>query len=283
MLCIGESVGLWATGGEQYVWSPADGLDNPRSASPVARPAQTTTYRVTATNASGCVGVDSVTVQVNTGTLRRVSVIAPTDRVLPGNGADIRLNIAARISRIQGQLLYDGAAMKLTGAARASNGWSVTASETAGGITDVEAYGAATGAEITLPMTVYLPPDARESESLVFAPRVIEIADCDNAETLPAKLYYDSTCAWALRSVTGNGKAYSLMIQGESVVYSVGLASSVRVVLYDNLGQRVLVLADGFHAAGEYRVRLPEVSSGLYAARLETGLGAWSALLSKGW
>ena len=282
-LCVGESVELWATGGEQYLWSPADGLDDPRSSNPVARPAQTTTYRVTVTNVSGCSGVDSVTVQVNAGTVRRVEVITPTQKVKPGSITDVHLSVEAGISAIAGQLLYDGAGLKLTGVPTISNGWNLTATETGYGITDITAQGAPTGADITLPMTVYLPPDARDSETLIFTPRHIETAMCDTTETIPAQLYYDPTCAWKLRTVVGSGKAYSVMVQGESVVYSIGLAGSVRVVLYDNLGQRIATLSDGYHAAGEYRVRLPDVAAGMYAARLETPLGAWSALLSKGW
>lgn len=280
-ICEGESVGLWATGGEQYEWTPADSLDDPRSATPVARPSQTTTYHVSVTNSSGCSGVGSVTVQVSAGTLRRVAIIAPTQKVKPGSITDVHLSVEAGISAIAGQLLYDGTGLKLTGVPTISNGWNLTATETGYGITDITAQGAATGTDITLPMTVYLPPDARESEPLVFTPRYITTLSCDSTKVLPTQLYYDPTCAWKLRTVVGNGKAYSVMVQGESVVYSVGLASSIRVVLYDNLGQRIATLSDGYHASGEYRVRLPEVAVGMYAARLETPLGAWSALLTK--
>lgn len=47
----------------QYEWTPADGLDNPNSASPIATPDQTTTYTLVATSANdACSQTASVTV-----------------------------------------------------------------------------------------------------------------------------------------------------------------------------------------------------------------------------
>ena len=60
-----------ATGGEElpgggytYGWSPVDGLSNPFSKTPVAKPAATTTYTVTVTDANGCTTSDDVTITV---------------------------------------------------------------------------------------------------------------------------------------------------------------------------------------------------------------------------
>ena len=46
------------------MWSPATGLDNPTSATPIATPTETTTYTVTATDASGCDVTGEVTITV---------------------------------------------------------------------------------------------------------------------------------------------------------------------------------------------------------------------------
>ncbi|MFT4754656.1 MAG: gliding motility-associated-like protein [Salibacteraceae bacterium] len=46
-------------------WSPITGLNNPNAANPIATPTATTTYIVSLTNARGCVGSDSVIVNVN--------------------------------------------------------------------------------------------------------------------------------------------------------------------------------------------------------------------------
>ncbi len=64
-ICAGASAFLNAAGGVIYSWSPATGLSNPNIANPIATPAFTTTYTVTATNAEGCTGTDQVTINVN--------------------------------------------------------------------------------------------------------------------------------------------------------------------------------------------------------------------------
>jgi gliding motility-associated-like protein len=63
-ICAGDCVNLLATGGTQYSWEPAAGLNATNIANPVACPTQTTTYRVTISNGANCSKVDSVTVMV---------------------------------------------------------------------------------------------------------------------------------------------------------------------------------------------------------------------------
>ena len=60
----GRTTELRASGGETYLWEPADGLSNPNVRNPVASPDKTTTYTVTVTTAEGCVDTDEVTVEV---------------------------------------------------------------------------------------------------------------------------------------------------------------------------------------------------------------------------
>ena len=65
-ICVGQnSTALQATGGVSYQWTPTTGLSNPNSATPVARPAVTTTYTV-AVGVAGCAATktDAVTVTV---------------------------------------------------------------------------------------------------------------------------------------------------------------------------------------------------------------------------
>lgn len=63
-ICLGGQVQLYASGGSNYVWSPAAGLSATNTPNPVARPTQTTTYTVSAQAATGCSGQKSVTVTV---------------------------------------------------------------------------------------------------------------------------------------------------------------------------------------------------------------------------
>jgi len=63
--CILGVSKLNASGGVRYIWSPAETLNNPFIPNPVASPAINTTYKVTVTNALGCIGEDSITVTVS--------------------------------------------------------------------------------------------------------------------------------------------------------------------------------------------------------------------------
>ncbi|MDQ6761802.1 MAG: PKD domain-containing protein, partial [Bacteroidota bacterium] len=53
-LCRGSSVQLLATGAERYTWTPATGLNNAATASPMASPDTTTIYKVTGSDSKGC-------------------------------------------------------------------------------------------------------------------------------------------------------------------------------------------------------------------------------------
>ncbi|HAA10578.1 MAG TPA: hypothetical protein DCE41_02330 [Cytophagales bacterium] len=64
MICSGEQTQLSASGGVSYTWSPAFGLSNPNSATPVASPTETTQYQVYVRDEVGCEYTDSVTVEV---------------------------------------------------------------------------------------------------------------------------------------------------------------------------------------------------------------------------
>lgn len=64
-ICEGDCAPLFATGGITYSWSPATGLDDPNSATPLGCPTTTTTYTATVTDANGCIDSASVTITVN--------------------------------------------------------------------------------------------------------------------------------------------------------------------------------------------------------------------------
>ncbi|MDD3875212.1 MAG: PKD domain-containing protein [Bacteroidales bacterium] len=65
-ICVGYSAILNASGGTSYTWSPATGLNNTNTFSPTANPSITTTYTVTATDASGCSATDNMVLTVLT-------------------------------------------------------------------------------------------------------------------------------------------------------------------------------------------------------------------------
>lgn len=67
-ICLGASVPLQSINNindEGLIWSPAEGLDDPKIANPIATPTKTTTYKATVERA-GCPVSDMVTINVDT-------------------------------------------------------------------------------------------------------------------------------------------------------------------------------------------------------------------------
>lgn len=60
----GNTTQLSGSGGNSYTWGPATGLSDSTVSNPVAGPDVTTTYQLTVTSPDGCIGYDSVTVEV---------------------------------------------------------------------------------------------------------------------------------------------------------------------------------------------------------------------------
>ena len=75
-----ESAALLATGGINYIWSPAAGLSNATIDNPIATPLQTTVYKVTGTASNGCTGSDSVKIHV-----KQIINIDPKNMFSPNN------------------------------------------------------------------------------------------------------------------------------------------------------------------------------------------------------
>lgn len=63
-ICIGNSVNLFATGGVDYVWSPATFLNDPTSPTPVSTPTASTSYTVTITTSNNCILTETVDIDV---------------------------------------------------------------------------------------------------------------------------------------------------------------------------------------------------------------------------
>lgn len=95
-LCDVAGVQLHATpsagGNITYAWSPNDGtLSATNIASPIASPANTTTYSVTATNAAGCTAQDQVTITV--APLMGLTVTAVDDTLCQGQSTQLNAAI----------------------------------------------------------------------------------------------------------------------------------------------------------------------------------------------
>ena len=65
LICEGDMISIWVTGGDEVVWSPSDGLSSTSSYSPDASPDITTTYTAVVRSAeSGCRNQDNVIIFV---------------------------------------------------------------------------------------------------------------------------------------------------------------------------------------------------------------------------
>jgi len=93
-VCAGTATPLNASGADSFEWSPATGLDDPFSATPLASPAVTTTYTVTGTSI-GCSATATVTITVNTSSATVASanatICAGSSISLSASGADTYL------------------------------------------------------------------------------------------------------------------------------------------------------------------------------------------------
>ncbi len=92
-ICVGESANLEASGGNQFSWSPATGLNDATIANPVATPSVSTAYTVTISN-TGCPAVSLTTnITVNPIPTLRVSndttILAGEAVQLIASGADV--------------------------------------------------------------------------------------------------------------------------------------------------------------------------------------------------
>lgn len=83
-ICSNDSSRLIVTGapgGSTYSWAPANGLSCTNCSNPYAKPTSTTTYYITV-NSGGCIGKDTVTVNVTPGITAKVS---PSDTTICEN------------------------------------------------------------------------------------------------------------------------------------------------------------------------------------------------------
>jgi len=55
MICLGQNVQIFASGGNSYLWSPAISLNNSNISNPIATPLVTTTYNVSITDFNNCI------------------------------------------------------------------------------------------------------------------------------------------------------------------------------------------------------------------------------------
>jgi gliding motility-associated-like protein len=110
----GQSTRLHADGAQTYTWEPAESLDNPTSADPLASPVNDTDYTVTGIDNNGCPGTASVTIQVEEIPLlhvRAAPVFTPNGDMINDlwviQNIDEFRNCAIKIFNRQGLTMYE--------------------------------------------------------------------------------------------------------------------------------------------------------------------------------
>lgn len=106
----GQSVQLFASGGETYHWSPEESLDNSAIANPVASPLSSTEYTVTVSDSIGCSATATVQVLVE-GTAFIPNLFTPND---DGKNDEVKVyglssvtNFSFVIHNREGNVLYE--------------------------------------------------------------------------------------------------------------------------------------------------------------------------------
>jgi gliding motility-associated-like protein len=147
-ICPGDSAPLYAVSatGTTFSWTPATGLNDATILSPVATPAVTTTYTVTAGNNTGC--TSQATVLVTVRSLAEMTVSPANPAVCEGENAMLTATGGDRYEwREDGQLLSETGGMLFISPARAAN-YAVTINNTTCGITRT----------FVVPMTIHSNP-----------------------------------------------------------------------------------------------------------------------------
>ncbi|MGE0568076.1 MAG: PKD domain-containing protein [Bacteroidia bacterium] len=88
-ICIGNTAQLNASGGVSYLWSPAQSLNNPNIANPVASPTINTVYSVVITTSTGCQFTLNTLVIVSQLSSIPISAVANPTAVVKGNNTTL--------------------------------------------------------------------------------------------------------------------------------------------------------------------------------------------------
>lgn len=297
-ICGGESVTLEASGGVRWLWEPSEGLSCVDCAEPVASPASTTTYRLTAWNAEGCEATDDVTVIVRE---QPEIVRLRIGRAYHGRtGEPIEIAVefietvrVTDVSELEMELRYDPRTMQvdagsierqLTGTAL--QGWSVEVKEHWDGLLIIGLTApagstlAGSGALLRFDGKVFL-SNVRGTE-LPFTVR--SPSRCFAFEAEPGYARVDSICGLNLRLIEITAAKYvapvaypNPAVERVTFAFGLGLDGITRLEVFDALGRRVGLIAEGMLESGRYQVEwdVRDVASGGYWYRLTSG--DWSA------
>ncbi len=294
-LCLGDSVGLVASGGVAYGWSPAEGLSCTDCRSPMAAPSATTLYRVSVTGENGCRGEDSMLVTVTSMRTVRAhigrehagapgrSIIMPVvlDDSLDAHDVgtfEIEIGYRPELLRVEGMMAGDtltaGWRIDTLNSDRSPGRYRVRLSPPGG----ERLKGTGTLAKIMA--TAFIGPyDTTE------LPLAISIPNLYCAEIVPApgRFALDSLCGLSYRLMEWGAGSYALdgtspnpFNPSTTIRFSLGLERPTTIDIYDARGGHCATLLDAVMPAGWHTVTWDASAypSGIFYYRIRSG--SWS-------
>lgn len=103
-LCIGDTIGLSASGGVSYIWTPGNTMSDSTIATPLVFPTAETDYLLTVTDSNGCQDTAIITVAVNP---LPTPVLSPDREICIGQSANINAQGGISYSWTPGSTLSD--------------------------------------------------------------------------------------------------------------------------------------------------------------------------------
>jgi gliding motility-associated-like protein len=86
-ICTGDTIQIFASGGDTYLWNPNSNISDVNVSNPLIFPSSTTTYYIESTTASGCTSLDSVAIDVQA---ISIAVAGPDQTICLGNTINLQ-------------------------------------------------------------------------------------------------------------------------------------------------------------------------------------------------
>ena len=293
-ICAGDSVQLAASDGVKWLWEPSEGLSCTDCRAPVAAPMQSTVYRLTAWNSSGCPATDQVRVDVREEPqLVRLQI----ERYFSGyTGEQLVIPVVlldtlsgTDITRLEFELEYDGGLMVVDPRSveellegTVLEGWAVDVREASPGYLHVLLQAPdgmvldGGGDFLRFRASLYL--SGKTATELNFDVR--GGSNCYAFGTIPGFARVDSVCGLSFRLMELTANKYVVPTvspnpASERITFEFGLGLDGQTVLevFDAGGHRAGILVDAELNPGVYSVEwdVRSMPSGIYWYRLRSG------------
>ncbi len=271
------------------VWTPAAGLDDATSFTPMLTLNDSKTLTARFTSADGCETTEEITLVVSAPMRTDIKVSIDETNVLPGD------RITWRLTQVGGRGVVNGINIDLAFNQQAARiipesivtapGWTFTLTpDVSGGLLNIRGEGPPTDvAELLQWQTHVLLVELNEDGIILIEAAGMDLtsdSDCFSAGGLTSDdLQYSAFCLGNARLLTIGAGAFALHAPhpnpggpGATVRFELGFDTEAHLQVYNTLGEVLAELAGGRMAAGEHEAQLPrELAGGLYLLRLQAG------------